>query len=264
MKELLWKNILAVRERSPLVHSITNYVVMNTTANALLSVGASPIMAHSHPEMDDLVSISGALVINIGTLDEYWVKSMHLAIARANQLKKPWVLDPVGAGASAYRNEVLESLIQLRPAVIRGNASEIMALAKKHATTRGVDSTNQSVEAIEAAHILNSRFGSTVCISGATDIIIDQKQTIRISNGHAMMTRVTGLGCTATALTGAFVAVQPLLAEATASAMALLGVAGELAAERSNGPGSLQVNILDVLHTLSQEAFSARVKVDVQ
>src|SRR5689334_4782480 len=105
MKELLWKNILAVRERSPLVHSITNYVVMNTTANALLSVGASPIMAHAYPEMDDLVSISGALVINIGTLDEYWVKSMHLAIARANQLNKPWVLDPVGAGASAYRNE---------------------------------------------------------------------------------------------------------------------------------------------------------------
>jgi len=266
MKELLWKNILAVRERSPLVHSIANYVVMNTTANALLSVGASPIMAHAHPEMDDLVSISGALVINIGTLDEYWVKSMHLAIARANQLKKPWVLDPVGAGASAYRNEVLESLIQLRPAVIRGNASEIMALAQKHATgTKGVDSTNQSTEAIDAARVLNNRFGSTVCISGATDIIIDQQKTIRISNGHAMMTRVTGLGCTATALTGAFVAVQPTnLAEATASAMALLGVAGELAAERSNGPGSLQLHILDVLHTMSQEAFAARVKVEVQ
>jgi len=266
MKELLWKNILAVRERSPLVHSITNYVVMNTTANALLSAGASPIMAHAHPEMDDLVSISGALVINIGTLDEYWVKSMHLAIARANQLKKPWVLDPVGAGASAYRNEVLESLIQLRPAVIRGNASEIMALAQKHATgTKGVDSTNQSTEAIDAARVLNNPFGSTVCISGATDIIIDQQKTIRISNGHAMMTRVTGLGCTATALTGAFVAVQPTnLAEATASAMALLGVAGELAAERSNGPGSLQLHILDVLHTMSQEAFAARVKVEVQ
>jgi hydroxyethylthiazole kinase len=187
-------------------------------------------------------------------------------VARANQLKKPWVLDPVGAGASAYRNEVLESLVQLRPSVIRGNASEIMALAKKHvATTKGVDSTNQSAEAVEAAQVLNSRFGSTVCISGATDIIIDQKRTIRISNGHPMMTRVTGLGCTATALTGAFVAVQPSdLAEATASAMALLGVAGELAAERSKGPGSLQLNILDMLYTLSQEAFAARVKVEVQ
>jgi hydroxyethylthiazole kinase len=263
MKELLWKNIVAVRERSPLVHSITNYVVMNTTANALLAAGASPIMAHAHPEMEDLVSISGALVINIGTLDEYWVKSMHLAIARANQLKKPWVLDPVGAGASAYRNEVLESLVQLRPSVIRGNASEIMALAKKHATTtKGVDSTNQSNEAIEAAQILNSHFGSVVCISGATDIVIDRQQTIRLSNGHPLMARVTGLGCTATALTGAFVAVQPAnLIEATASAMALLGVVGELAAERANGPGTLQLNILDLLHTFSQEAFLARVKV---
>lgn len=265
MKEQLWKNILAVREQSPLVHSITNYVVMNNTANALLAAGASPIMAHAHPEMNDMVSIVGALVINIGTLDEYFVKSMHLAINKANALGKPWVLDPVGAGATPYRNDVLEELLQFRPTIIRGNASEIMALAKKHqSTTKGVDSTHQSTEAMEAAAILCQHFGSVVCISGATDIIVSAGKTVKLSNGHPLMARVTGLGCTATALTGAFVAVNPHSpVEATASAMALLGVAGELAAEHSKGPGSLQVNLLDILHSINKEEFMARVKVSV-
>jgi len=260
MKEQFWKNILLVREKSPLVHSVTNYVVMNTTANALLAVGASPIMAHAHPEMKDMVSISGALVINIGTLDEYFVKSMHLAIAQANALGKPWVLDPVGAGATPYRNNVLEELLQLRPAVIRGNASEIMALANKHAAkTKGVDSTNQSMEALDAALTLYKHFGSVVCVSGATDIILFKEKNIRLSNGHPLMARVTGLGCTATALIGAFVAVNNDWADATASAMALLGVAGELAAERSEGPGSLQLNILDILHSITKEEFMSRI-----
>jgi hydroxyethylthiazole kinase len=266
MKEQLWKNILAVREKSPLVHSITNYVVMNNTANALLAAGASPIMAHAHPEMKDMVSIIGALVINIGTLDEYFVKSMHLAIGQANSLGKPWVLDPVGAGATPYRNEVLEELLHFRPTVIRGNASEIMALAKKHqSTTKGVDSTNQSTEALGAAVSLHQHFGSVVCISGATDIIVYKDSIVKLSNGHPLMARVTGLGCTASALTGAFVAVNPHdPAAATASAMALLGVAGELAAERSKGPGSLQQNILDILYALSKEEFTARIKVSTE
>jgi hydroxyethylthiazole kinase len=260
MKEQLWKNILSVREKSPLVHSITNYVVMNTTANALLAAGASPIMAHAHPEMKDMVSISGALVINIGTLDEYFVKSMHLAIAQANALSKPWVLDPVGAGATPYRNDVLEELLQLRPTVIRGNASEIMALAKKHAAkTKGVDSTNQSMEALDAARSLSKHFGSVVCVSGATDFILFNEKMIRLSNGHPLMARVTGLGCTATALIGAFVAANNDHLEATASAMSLLGVAGELAAERSEGPGGLQLNILDILHTIKKEEFMGRI-----
>ncbi|HEY0175771.1 MAG TPA: hydroxyethylthiazole kinase, partial [Pedobacter sp.] len=152
MKQKLWNYISDVRATSPLVHSITNYVVMNNTANALLAAGASPIMAHAHPEMKDMVSISGALVINIGTLDEYWVKSMHIAITQAETLKKPWILDPVGAGATSYRNDVLKELISsYHPSVIRGNASEIMALAKMNTQTKGVDSTNKTEEAIEAA-----------------------------------------------------------------------------------------------------------------
>lgn len=263
MKEQLWKNISAVREKSPLVQSITNYVVMNNTANALLAVGASPIMAHAHQEMNDMVSIIGALVVNIGTLDDYWVKSMRMAIAQANLLGKPWVLDPVGAGATPYRNEVLEELLSLRPTIVRGNASEILSLASNHSTrTKGVDSTHHSVEAMDAAKVLNQHFGSVVCISGATDIIVSGDRVIRLSNGHPLMARVTGMGCTATALTGAFVAVQPDAPfEATVSAMSLLGVAGELAAENSAGPGSLQVNVLDVLHTLNENEFIKRITI---
>lgn len=263
MKEQIWKQILAVRSQSPLVHNITNYVVMNNTANALLAAGASPVMAHAHHEMKDMVSISGALVVNIGTLDEYLVKSMHIAARRANELKKPWVLDPVGAGATPYRNEVLNELLALRPTIIRGNASEIMALSRESGgTTKGVDSTHESDDAVSAALLLSERLGSVVCISGATDIIILEKQTVRLSNGHPLMSKVTGMGCTASALTGAFAAVNPYDPFlSTISAMALLGVAGQIAAEKASGPGSLQVNILDVLHHLKEHEFLEAIAI---
>lgn len=266
MRELIWDSIESVREKSPLVHSITNYVVMNNTANALLAVGASPIMAHAHAEMKSMVSICGSLVINIGTLDEYWVKSMQLAIEAANELGKPWVLDPVGAGATPYRNEVLASLLQLRPTIIRGNASEILALANyAGAVTKGVDSTQKSTEAVDAAHQLNINYGSVVCISGATDIIVDKGNEVHLRNGHALMAKVTGMGCTATALIGAFVAAKsedPFLA--TVSAMAMLGVAGEMAAAQSKGPGSLQLHILDQLYRLDEEGFLARLNLQTR
>lgn len=263
MRQQIWDSILSVRSTSPLVHSITNYVVMNNTANALLAVGASPIMAHAHPEMKDMVAICDALVINIGTLDEYWVESMKRAIETANLLGKPWVLDPVGAGATNYRNEVLCLLLQLKPTIIRGNASEILALTNyKTAATKGVDSTEKSTAAIDAAKQLNKVYGSIVCISGAIDIIVSQANEAHISNGNVMMAKITGMGCTATALIGAFVGTQntdPFLA--TVSAMALLGVAGEIAAQNSSGPGSLQVNILDKLYNLDEQEFFDVIKI---
>lgn len=263
MKEKLWSLILHVRNTAPLVHSITNYVVMNNTANALLAAGASPIMAHAHAEMEDMVRIAGALVVNIGTLDEYWVESMRLAIKQAEALQKPWVLDPVGAGATPYRNEVLKELItDFHPSVIRGNASEIMALANTSSKTKGVDSTNKTDEAVDAAaHIFNTT-GSIVCISGATDVISFNNESVSLSNGSPLMARVTGMGCTATALIGAFCAAAPQsLFLATVSAMALMGVAGEIAAEQSKGPGTMQMNFLDVLSTLSEDEFSRRLKI---
>ncbi|MDV6168785.1 hydroxyethylthiazole kinase [Flavobacterium sp. DG1-102-2] len=263
MKEFLWNSVLSVRKNAPLVHNITNYVVMNTTANALLAVGASPIMAHAHPEVEDMVSICGALVINIGTLDEYWVASMLKAAAKAHQLGKPWVLDPVGAGATAYRNETVAQLLAYKPIVIKGNASEIMALAKvSQSVTKGVDSVHQSTEAIDAARMLNETIGSVVCVSGATDVIVSGDKTIMIHNGHAMMQQVTGLGCTASALSGAFAAIGEDRLQSTAAAMAMLGIAGEMAQRKSTGPGSLQLHILDMLYSLTEEEFNDTLKIE--
>ena len=261
----LWKNISTLKKQSPLVHNITNYVVMNNTANALLAAGASPIMAHAHPEMEDMMNICQALVINIGTLDEYWVTSMKKAVQQANKLQKPWILDPVGAGATPYRDKVLAELLELQPSIIRGNASEIMALAKNNTTaTKGVDSSAESNEAIASAKFLAEQYKATVCISGATDIIVDQDREFHLSNGNALMSKITGMGCTATAIIAAFSAIIKDKVEATVSAMALLGVVGELAAKESNGPGSLQMNILDKLHSISETEFTSTLKISNQ
>ncbi|RWX03830.1 hydroxyethylthiazole kinase [Flavobacterium cerinum] len=263
MKESLWNSILSVRKNAPLVHNITNYVVMNTTANALLAIGASPIMAHAHSEVQDMVALSGVLVINIGTLDEYWVKSMLLAAAKAHELDKPWVLDPVGAGATAYRDGVIAQLLEYKPTVIRGNASEIMALAKvSQSKTKGVDSTHESQEAIEAAQWLNANVGSVVCVSGAVDVIVSGNRKIFVSNGHKLMQQVTGLGCTATAMIGAFIAAENDIFKATAAAMALLGITGQLAQKISQGPGSLQLHLLDKLYSITQEEFYSHIAID--
>lgn len=261
MASSLWNNILLVRKKAPLVQNITNYVVMNNSANALLAIGASPIMAHAHQEIDELSSICQALVLNIGTLDELWVKAMLQAAKKANDNKKPFVLDPVGAGASSYRDQTLSQLLALKPTVIRGNASEILALAKQHhVQTKGVDSTAQSKEAIAAARLLNSQYGAVVCISGQTDVIIAKDVHIEMNNGNALMTKVTGLGCSATAIIGAFIAVVENKVEAVAAATALMSIAGELAAQTANGPGSLQMQLLDKLHNITESEFEQNLK----
>jgi hydroxyethylthiazole kinase len=262
MENNLWQHVFKVRTTSPLVHNITNFVVMNNTANALLAVGASPVMAHAHTEVEEMVQISNALVVNIGTLDEYWAQSYFLAARKANILEKPWVLDPVGSGATSYRDTVLSELLALKPSIIRGNASEIMALAKSHTTaTKGVDSTAKSNDAVEAAKILANHYGSVVCISGETDIIINSTEKIFLKNGHPMMAKVTGLGCTASALIGAFIGVVDNKTEAVAAAMSLLGISGELAAAGSAGPGSLQLHIIDKLYNITEDEFLNHLKL---
>lgn len=258
----LWECVQHVREQSPLVHNITNLVVMNNTANALLSIGASPIMAHAHSEVQEMVSICNSLVINIGTLDEYTEKSFLLAAEKANETGKPWVLDPVGAGATPYRNEVLSRLLTLRPSVIRGNASEILALAKANTDiTKGADSTVDSVEAINAAKELNQKYGSIICISGKTDIIVSNHNTYLIYNGNSMMTKVTGLGCSATAVIGAFIAGANDHLAAVCAAAGLFSLCGELAAHTAKGPGSLQTGLLDQLYAITQEEFITQLKI---
>ncbi|MBT9394845.1 hydroxyethylthiazole kinase [Hymenobacter sp. NST-14] len=263
MQQLLWPLVQAVRTQSPLVHNITNLVVMNNTANALLAVGASPIMAHAHAEVAQLQTICQALVLNIGTLDEYWVEAMLQAAAAANALGRPWVLDPVGAGATAYRDDVLRQLLALRPTIIRGNASEILALARHHTTaTKGVDSTAASTEAVTAARQLSAQWGSVVCVSGETDIVVDGTRRADIANGSPLLTRVTGMGCSASAVLGALAAVAPPF-EAAVAGVALFSLSGELAATGAAGPGSLQVRLLDTLHSLTEAEFTAHLRLRV-
>jgi hydroxyethylthiazole kinase len=266
----IWSDILAVRARAPLVHSITNLVVMNLNANMLLAVGASPVMAHAHEEVADMVGTAQSLVINIGTLDPYWIESMRLAMVAAGRRGIPVVLDPVGAGATPYRNASIELLLNTAlPTVIRGNGSEIMSVAGDSVQTRGVDSTASANDAIAAALALVQRTQGVVCVSGQTDHVMDAKRRwAQLSNGHEWMTRITGVGCSATALIGAFCAVQPDAWRATVSAMALMGVVGEVAAEkavvRRQGVGSMQVTMLDELQLLDQATFEARLQLKVE
>ena len=258
----IFKDVEKIRKNAPLVHNITNYVVMNTTANALLALGASPVMAHALPEVEEMAGIAGALVINIGTLSDVWIEAMFKAAKTAKARQIPIVIDPVGAGATQYRTRTARLLIETSaPSIIRGNGSEIMALCQQDQKTKGVDSTSASDQAIDSARALALEFGCVVCVTGETDYIVSQQDIIQVKNGHAMMPRVTGLGCTATALCGAFAAINPDYSRAAAHAMAVMGIAGEMAGENAKGPGTLQVNFIDSLYQLSEtnieELFNA-------
>lgn len=265
----LWADLQAVRQQSPLVHSITNFVVMNYSANALLAVGASPVMAHAREEVQDMVGIAQALVLNIGTLEPDWIEAMGLALQAARKRGVPVVLDPVGAGATPYRNAAIGELLRLgAPSVVRGNGSEVMSVAGLAAATRGVDSAASSGEALDAARALARDLQAVVCISGADDHIVDAGgRWATLSNGHPWMTKVTGVGCSASAIVGAFAAVQPDPWRATLSAMAVLGVVGQLAAERTQaagaGVGRMQIELLDGLQLLDEAAFARLLKLQV-
>jgi hydroxyethylthiazole kinase len=258
----VWTPLARLRESAPLVHNVTNYVVMNNTANALLAVGASPAMVHAVEEVEEFVAISRALVINIGTLSPRWVEAMRLAAARARANDIPWVLDPVGAGATGYRTEVGAGLARLGPTVIRGNASEIMVLAgSDNRAGKGVDSAHSTDDAIGPARALARETNALVAMTGVVDYVTDGVRVVAIRNGHPLMARVTGLGCTASALVGAFIAANDSALAATVSALATLGVAGELAAEQAEGPGSLQMHLLDALYRLDQPTLERRARV---
>ena len=249
--DVLSASIAAVRSQSPLVHNITNYVVMNNSANALLAIGASPVMAHWVSEMEEMTSIAGALVLNIGTLDDKWIDGMIAAGKSAMRRGTPIVLDPVGVGATSQRTEAAMKIIeQCHPTIIRGNASEIMALVDAGVKSKGVDSSASSDDALESAKRLASQTGAVVVISGETDYITNGTDVYTVEGGNPIMTTVTGMGCTSTAIVGAFAAVvsDPMLA--AAAGMAVMSLAGERAAEYSRGNGSMQVNFLDELYNL--------------
>ncbi len=247
-------DLQALRDNSPLVHNITNFVVMNNTANALLAIGASPVMAHAVEEVADMAGIASALVINIGTLNPLWVEGMMKAGMAATDKGIPVIFDPVGVGATPYRNEVAVQIIEkCKPTLIRGNASEIMALAKENVATKGVDSTVSANAALDAAKSLANESGAVVVISGAEDFITDGEQVITIKNGSPLMPKVTGMGCTASAVLGAFAAVNKNTLLAAAHGMAVMSICGEIAAKKSAGPGSLQMHFIDTLYNLTDK-----------
>lgn len=263
LAELTAASLERIRERTPLVHNITNYVVMNDTANVLLAIGASPVMAHAISEVREMVSYAGALVLNIGTLDNDWVESMIIAGLEANARGIPVVLDPVGAGATAYRTATAERIIvAVRVATVRGNAGELATIAGLRSKVRGVDSVSAaSPEA--AARLVADRTGGVAVASGAVDYVADATRVAEVRNGHPLMARITGSGCMATALIGAFLAVEPDPFLASVEAMIAFGVAGEAAAGVSVGPGTFRQNLMDAVANLDRATILAGARASV-
>ena len=256
-----WGQYLStMRANAPLVQNITNYVSMNVMANTLLAAGASPAMVHAEEEAAEFASFTGALTINIGTLSTPWITSMLAAAEAANKAGTPWVLDPVAAGATSFRRETAAALLKLKPSIIRGNASEIMALSGMAATGKGVDAADSVDSAQDAARSLAQSMGGIVAVTGEEDFITNGEKAFTVANGHAIMPLVTALGCSLTGVVGAFVVGQDHL-EATTAALAFYGLAGEKAAATSSGPGSFAVNFLDALHTMTPEDLSSGARV---
>jgi hydroxyethylthiazole kinase len=235
-----------IRTDRPLVHNVTNFVVMNFTANVLLAVGASPVMAHAPEEVSDFVAMSRAVVINMGTVDSGYFGSMELATRKAKKKNVPWVLDPVGIGATRFREGIGRYLARQRPSVIRGNASEIIALAGGLGRSKGVDSLDGSEAAVEAGKRLSLKRKTVVAVTGSTDFIIDGDNVTAVHGGHPMSQQVTGTGCAVTAVVGAFLAVAPPR-EAAIAALELMKHAAEIAGKTATGPGSFSVAFIDAL-----------------
>ena len=256
-------DLALIRERKPLVHQITNYVVMNETANATLALGALPVMAHAREEVEEMAALAGALVLNIGTLSPPWVEAMLAAGRAANSADVPIVLDPVGAGATSYRTETARRLLtEIDVAIVRGNAAEIATLAGREAEIRGVESIGASDSAAELARAAAHELGTVAAVTGPIDHVSDGEQTLAIANGEPLLATITGSGCMATAITGCFLAVKgeaPL--EAATEALAAFGVAAEDAARGANGPGSFHVGLYDALASLDPDTLDLWARI---
>ena len=265
-----------VRLDCPLVHCITNYVTVNDCANVLLACGASPVMADDEREAEEIVSISSALVINIGTLNSRTIPSMFKAGRRANELGRPVILDPVGAGASSLRTATAMDLIrEIDFAVIRGNISEITAIAGRESKTRGVDASDPELldgdlpaDVISLILKLREKTGAVITVTGPKDIVAGEKDLYIVRNGHPMMSRVSGTGCMLSAITGAFCAAASDMAVAAASAAGMFGVAGELAFERltleGGGTSAYRSYIIDEVSNMTPEKMREAVKIEIR
>jgi hydroxyethylthiazole kinase len=241
-----------IRERKPLVHQITNYVVMNETANATLALGALPVMAHAREEVGEMVGLASALVLNIGTLSPHWVEAMLLAGRAANERGIPVVLDPVGSGATRYRTETARRILdEVRVTVLRGNAGEVATLVGVASEVRGVESIGAGGDPLELAREAGRRLGLVASVTGPVDHVSDGETVVKVSNGHPLLAAITGTGCMSSAVTGCFLAVKPAAPlDAAAEALVAFGVAGEEAAREAKGPGSFHVALYDALANL--------------
>lgn len=237
-----------LRAAAPLVHCLTNEVVQSITANVLLALGASPAMIVAEEEVADFAAIAGALLINVGTVYPTRLAAMRGAVAAARRAGTPWTLDPVAAGVLAYRSDALRELITQQPAAIRGNASEILALAGASAGGKGVDSTAASSAALAAAQQLASATGAVVAVTGEVDYVSDGTRTWAVPGGDPLMTRVVGTGCALSAVVAAFTADAPDRLAAVAAACAVMSRAGGDAAAAARGPGSFLPAFLDAIY----------------
>jgi hydroxyethylthiazole kinase len=252
-----------LRERKPLVHQITNYVVMNETANATLALGALPVMAQAREEVEEMVALASALVLNIGTLSEHWIESMLLAGGAAGARGIPVVLDPVGAGATTYRTDTARQILNdVRVTVLRGNAGEVATLVGADAEVRGVESIASGLEPAELAREAGRQLGIVASVTGPVDHVSDGDRVLAVANGHPLLASVTGTGCMSSALTGCFLAVKPQepLA-AAAEALAAFGVAAEDAAAGAEGPGTFHARLYDALAALHPDTLDRRVRI---
>ena len=256
------ESLRAIRERKPLVHQITNYVVMNETANATLALGALPVMAHAPEEVEEMVGLAGALVLNIGTLSSYWIEAMLAAGWAANQRGVPVVLDPVGAGATAFRTETARRILEeVDVAVLRGNAGEVATLVGVAAEVRGVESAAAGADAAELAREAARSLGVVASVTGPVDHVSDGDREAAIANGDPMLATITGTGCMSSAITGCFLAVAVSPFDAAVEALVAFGAAGEDAARDARGPGTFHVNLYDSLAALDPETIDARARV---
>lgn len=258
------KILAELKKKKPLVHHITNQVTIGDCANIALAVGALPVMSHSIDEVEDMVSLASALVLNIGTLTKEQVDAMLKAGKKANELNIPIVLDPVGAGATKYRTEkTLELIREVKPAIIKGNQGEITIIAGENAEVKGVESVGEYKDIMKTAERLAKETGAVVVVSGVEDIVTDGKETYVISNGDEKMGIVVGTGCMLGSVLGSFVGAGKQILDSAVEAVGFYGIAGEEAAklDENAGPQKFKVEFMDQIYKLTPESLQGKMKV---